>query len=100
MPLEITLDTKITPELKREGMMREVIRTVQSARKEAGLNVDDRIKLSLDTSDKALTIAIHEYRDMIASETLAKEVVTDKAYAHTAERKVEGAELKLSLEKA
>ncbi len=41
----LKLDKKLTPELKDEGFVRELIRVVQAARKKAGLNVDDRIKL-------------------------------------------------------
>ena len=44
---EIALDTRITPELKEEGLLREVIRKVQEQRKERGLNVSERVKLAL-----------------------------------------------------
>ena len=69
---EVAIDETITPELKREGMMREVIRHVQSARKSAGLNVDDRIVLSLDTDDEQLKLAIDEHSQTILDETLAE----------------------------
>lgn len=66
----VFIDVNITPELKREGMMREVIRHVQAARKAAGLNVDDRITLHLETPDDELAKAIHEHLGAIKSETL------------------------------
>lgn len=96
---EFALDLKLTPELRREGLMREVVRHVQNARKQAGLNVDDRIALSLVTEDKDLQKAIEEYHDTIASETLA-ETVDGKEYSYSAEVKVEGAQLTVSLQKA
>ncbi len=71
---EVAIDEKLTPELKREGMMREVIRHVQSARKAAGLNVDDRITLALETSAQELQRAIDEHTDTISAETLANSV--------------------------
>ena len=116
------VDKNITPELKREGLMREVIRHVQSARKKAGLQVDDRIVLHLavgaepasasqsvalsqaqPASDIAAQLrqALAEHADTIASETLATmapEHLTDALYQTTAT--VDGAELQISLAKA
>lgn len=68
----VWLDKRITPELKREGLMREVVRQVQNARKQASLNVEDRINLELVTDDKELQKAIDEHQATILAETLAK----------------------------
>jgi isoleucyl-tRNA synthetase len=96
---ELSLDLEITPELKREGLMREVVRHVQNARKNAGLNVDDRIVLALVTDDQELQKAIGEYRETIMSETLAEEL-GEAGYDYETDLKVEGAPLKVSLQKA
>ncbi|WP_167041852.1 isoleucine--tRNA ligase [Salinibacterium sp. ZJ454] len=64
----VLLDTVTTPELEGEGLARDVIRAVQQARKQADLDVTDRIRLTLAT-DAVETI--EEYRDLIAGETLA-----------------------------
>lgn len=121
----VKIDKTITPELKREGLMREVIRHVQSARKKAGLQVDDRIVLHLavgtepasasqpaapaapgqaqPASDAAAQLgqALTEHADTIASETLATmapQHLADALYHTTA--MVDGAELQISLAKA
>ena len=67
----VTYDLTITPELKREGLMREIIRHVQSARKKAGLQVDDRIELDIASSDAEITQAVDMFADTIKAETLA-----------------------------
>ncbi len=95
----VTLDKTITPELRREGMAREVIRHVQSARKAAGLNVDDRITLGLVVEDEELQKAITEYADSIAAETLATGITQD-TYEHESAAAVEGLALSISLQKA
>jgi isoleucyl-tRNA synthetase len=95
----LTLDKNITPELRREGLAREVIRHVQAARKNAGLNVDDRIVLSLEATNKELVNAIAEHEAAIAAETLATGISTN-AYDHTVEVNIEGETLNVSLEKA
>ncbi len=96
---ELALDFTITPELHREGLAREVVRHVQAARKDAGLNVDDRIALSLATDDSDLRQAITEHEATIANETLANSV-SDQTYDYQTEVKVEDARLTVSLEKA
>jgi len=96
---ELALDLEVTPELKREGLMREVVRHVQNARKQAGLNVDDRIELSLVADGAELKKAIVEYKDVIASETLA-ESMTEAEYEYSVDLKVEGMSLNVSLQKA
>lgn len=98
---EVDLDTDITPELKREGLMREVVRNVQTARKAAGLNVDDRIKLSLNSEDVELQQAIKEYSDEIAAETLASELSTESSeLSHTSVAMVENRQLTINFSKA
>ena len=95
---EVSLDKNITPELRREGMAREVVRHIQAARKNAGLNVDDRIKLSLEIDDDELQKAISEYTALIMAETLAVSITKD-IYAHVSTGAVEGLPLKISIQK-
>lgn len=92
------LDKTITPELHREGMSREVIRHVQAARKNAGLNVDDRIVISLSSDDDTLTAALREHADTIAEETLATYGPADDGYR--TEGKIEGSVLQVALKVA
>lgn len=96
---EVMIDETITPELKREGLMREVIRFVQNARKDAGLNVDDRIHLSLQTTNDELQTAIKEHSETIAAETLASKLAEVKD-GFTANVKVEGSSLTITLKKS
>lgn len=95
----LALDLEITPELKREGYAREIIRYVQAARKNADLNVDDHIALSLVTTDEELAQTIAEFGNVIATETLADEV-TSGQYSHAESVTIEGKSLDLSLQKA
>ena len=95
---QVTIDEKISPALRREGLMREIVRHVQAARKDAGLSVDDRINLSLSTSDELLKQAIQEHETAIMTETLA-ETISKQTFAYDKTVTVEGASLAVSLEK-
>ncbi|MBI2773103.1 MAG: isoleucine--tRNA ligase [Chloroflexi bacterium] len=66
--LVVALDTRSTPELEREGLVRELIRRVNEMRKEAGLAISDRIALRYGSG---LASAIEAHRELVASETLA-----------------------------
>ncbi|UOE27985.1 isoleucine--tRNA ligase [Agromyces soli] len=66
----VMLDTAVTPELEAEGVARDLVRAVQDARKAAGLEVGDRIRLELRL-DEAGTAAAERHRELIAGETLA-----------------------------
>jgi isoleucyl-tRNA synthetase len=76
--LTIGLDTEITGELSREGDVRDLVRGVQNLRKEMGLEVTDRIRLSLWGSDR-LKAAWEDFASFAAGETLAREVRWGKA---------------------
>ncbi|HSW99576.1 MAG TPA: isoleucine--tRNA ligase [Patescibacteria group bacterium] len=95
---EVKLATGITPELRREGMMREVIRNIQSARKNAGLEVNDRIHLGLSTADEELRAAIVEHTKVIAAETLAASVDFDRTYSYESACVIDAAPLTISLQ--
>ena len=98
----VSLSTEITPELKREGLMREVVRHIQAARKAAGLNVDDRIILALMVKpDGAVELekAIDEHEQIIADETLV-EKFSDVQDGYDTTVNVEGMELRIALKKA
>jgi isoleucyl-tRNA synthetase len=95
----IELDLTMTPDLLSEGTAREVIRFVQAARKNAGLNVDDRITASLVTENAELAAAIVTHGETIAAETLAT-TIDNGEYAYTEVAKVNGQALTISLQKA
>ena len=66
----ILLNTRITAELSAEGLARDVIRVVQQARRDAGLDVSDRISLSI-AATPAAQAAVRVHQQLIGNETLA-----------------------------
>lgn len=92
----IKLNKKLNDELRAEGFVRELIRVVQSARKKAGLNVDDRIKLFVGCKvpekwqealeNEVLAVELHVYNDV-------------QNYAYDEIAKVNGEQITISLEK-
>ncbi|SFO92118.1 isoleucine--tRNA ligase [Amycolatopsis rubida] len=76
----VVLDTEVTEDLANEGLARDLVRVVQQARREAGLDVGDRISLTVDATGE-VTAAVREHEEFVASETLA----TSVSYGEVAE---------------
>ena len=82
----VVLDIELSAELVEEGKLRELIRELQVARKEAGLNIDDRIVLNLETNDKDLQSLIAKNIDAINAEVLC---VSNQQIGKGFEREIE-----------
>jgi isoleucyl-tRNA synthetase len=74
----VVLDTTVTPELEAEGVARDLVRAVQQARRDAGLEVSDRIGLTI-AADAATADAARTHADLIRSETLATSLEVTEA---------------------
>ena len=90
----LKLDKTLTKELKEEGKAREIIRAVQSARKHAGLSVDDKIKLSLSCE------LPKGHEDLIKTEVGATDINQTSNYSHDEIAKINGENVTISLEKS
>jgi isoleucyl-tRNA synthetase len=94
----VALELDLDAELRREGLAREVVRAVQEARKQAGLEVSDRISLELAGDDELLAAA-REHESYIAGETLATSVGYGADGAGE-KATIEGRELRIAVSKA
>ena len=88
----VVIDTELTDALRLEGYAREVIRSVQDLRKQAGYNVEDRIVLSYDSSDPLVRELFSTHGDYIGEETLCREIQPQRGEADQSDE--------LALEKA
>ncbi|USX51701.1 isoleucine--tRNA ligase [Lentzea sp. HUAS12] len=93
----VVVDTAVTPELEAEGVARDLVRVVQQARKDAQLDVSDRIMLTLELPD-AVKAAVEPHLPFVQSETLTSSVVFGEG---TSEGTVgDGAKVKVTVSKA
>jgi len=93
----VALNLELTDELVREGLAREVVRAIQNARKNAGLNVEDRIELTLGGDDELLAAA-RAHEDYVAGETLATSLSWTGDGGEAAS--IDGRELRIAVKRA
>jgi isoleucyl-tRNA synthetase len=93
----VALQLELDDELRREGLAREIVHAVQNARKAAGLDISDRIELSLNGDDELLAAA-REHEPYIAGEVLATSVAYDAVEA--AAVRVDGRDLQIQVSRA
>lgn len=74
----VVLNTEVTDDLRREGVAKDIIRTIQNQRKEIDCDYEDRIEVSVLPMDDMVSAAIDEHHDMICQETLATTLATSQ----------------------
>ena len=93
----VVLDTHITPELKEEGYVREVLSKVQNMRKDRGFEVLDKINLYI-TENQMLEDIIKKNEELIKHDTLAVEVIYNKDRESYIDTNINGEKLKIDVE--
>lgn len=97
--LTVALDITITDDLKQEGISRDVVNRLQNLRKDQGLEVQDKIKVSYHTSDDLLKTSVETYKNYIQKETQALSLeYVEQANGSTLE--IDGLEMVVELEVA
>ncbi|MDX2049834.1 MAG: isoleucine--tRNA ligase [Rickettsiaceae bacterium] len=95
----VIIDTHLTEELRQEGFARDVIRLVQSARKDAGLEVTDKISLSLNANSNEITDSVSKFQSLIEEQTLSEVKARIDNPVFSTKSEIEGKILEIFLEK-
>ena len=95
----IVLDTSVDADQEREGLARDLVRAVQTARKEAGLEVSDRIALGI-AGGEAVAAALEAHGDFIKDETLALSLAAEAGEGFVSETEIQGDAVRISVAKA
>ncbi|MBP3257482.1 MAG: isoleucine--tRNA ligase [Bacteroidales bacterium] len=100
--LIVALDVEVTPELRREGLSRELVNRIQNLRKSSGFEVTDRIHTVVYSSDEALADALAAFGDYVKAQTLSLSVgleAFEKAPADAAEVEWTEGTIKLTIKR-
>jgi isoleucyl-tRNA synthetase len=92
----VALELELDDELTREGWVREIVHGIQGARRDAGLEVSDRIVLTV-AGDERLVGAVRAHEDYVAGETLAIEVSYEELDGDAQTLVVDGAGLRIGV---
>lgn len=96
--LTVVMDTRLTEELKKEGMLREIISKLQTMRKEAGFEVMDKIRISV-AGNEVIEGLVKAHEEALLPEVLAKEVVFGEKIGYNKEWNLNGEKVTLGVEK-
>lgn len=96
--ITVVLDTNLTPELLEEGFVREVISKIQTMRKDAGFEVMDHIRVSMQDNEKVKEV-VQKNETSIKADVLADEIVYEAAAGFTKEWNINGEKVVLGVEK-
>ena len=77
--LSVQLDTVLTEELKEEGLYRELVRTVNQLRKEAGLTINDKVEIYYHSDSKAVNKVVNQFKEELLRNTISKAVIEGKS---------------------
>lgn len=96
----VSIDPTLTDELRNEGLAREIINRVQRMRKEAGLEVEDRIRIAYETESSPLLKAIEIHQTLLSDETLSQPVTSLEREFFSDEHTIDGETLRIAFEKS
>jgi len=96
--LLVAVDVRITEDLRKEGLARDIVRRIQNQRKEAGFKIADWIETYYEAGSEFSTV-FEEFEEYISNETLSRKILKSKPpeNAHVATYKIEGKTLKIGL---
>ena len=96
--LTVVLDTNLTPELIEEGFVRELVSKIQTMRKEAGFEVQDRIEVFEDGNEKIASL-MKKFEESLQKEVLALSITVGALDGYTKEWTVNGEKVSLGVKK-
>ncbi|MBU2542031.1 isoleucine--tRNA ligase [Patescibacteria group bacterium] len=98
--LKVGLNTEITSELKKEGLVREIVRAINQMRKDQGLTINDEVTVEYHVEDELLKSIFEQYADEIKKQVLARDLVHEKIPLDESDdvvKKIDGKEVLLAV---